>query len=85
MFGLKEKHNLVIMDGTDIERIKNIMGLIHMITKGYSVYSVQNVMHVADHMSMKVIIFKATKRDFSTIKKVIDGCYPALCCYDVLL
>lgn len=85
MLGLiNKKFNIVVMDGSDNEHIKSIIGIVAMMT-GMNDGKITCRDLDGDHPTTKVIEFKARKNLGVQAQEIIEEVYPALCSFNVNL
>ena len=77
----KKKRNLVIMDGSNIETVKAVLGVVRMIGGDKCIKRCKRLDD--SHPTMKVINYRTDSRTSEDIKEVLDKVWPGLCIYNV--
>ncbi|MDD3204220.1 MAG: hypothetical protein PHS74_00575 [Lachnospiraceae bacterium] len=82
MIGLKKDYAIVIMDGSDINVVNNIVGVVEMVTK--PLFHKNNCEPIdKQHPTMLAVKFRANRKAYANIQAILQKQFPALCTFDV--
>lgn len=89
MFGKNKERCFLIMDGSDKNFVKEVIGVVEMMTGNTHWFDkIRNIKCcVLDktHPTMKVIKVKSGYRQFSEARKLLETRYPEQCVFDAPL
>ena len=90
MFEKKQKRNFVVMDGSDKNFVKEVIGVVEMTTGNTHWFdklkrNIRCKRLDKSHPTMKVITVKSHYRDFDAARKILTNVYPEQCVFDVQL
>lgn len=79
-----KKFTTVIMDGSDKSIVKDITGVINMMTKERRGKAICRSLD-KNHPTMKVIETYTTSRTYNMIREAIEEIYPGLCIFNPIM
>lgn len=86
MLGDKKKRKFVVMDGSDKRFMKEVTGVVEMVTGKTRWFNrVRPRALDRNHPTMKVITVKSGYRYFDAIRHILERDYPEQCVFDVVL
>lgn len=77
------KHNVIVMDGTDRANLWGVIGKISEFLKSKDTIQVSQLDKA--HPSMMVIQYKIGRSENQKVQEMLDDTYPGLCAYDAVV